>query len=42
VLRSPIFWTVVGVLVVGGAVTAGVMLSGGDTVSPESDRVYNL
>jgi len=42
VLRSPIFWTVVGVLVVGGAVTAGVMLSDGDTVSPESDRVYNL
>jgi len=42
VLRSPIFWTVVGVLVVGGAVTAGVMLGGGNTVSPQSDRVYNL
>jgi hypothetical protein len=42
VLRSPIFWTIVGVLVVGGAVTAGVLLSGGDTVSPQSDRVYDL
>ncbi|NOY94443.1 MAG: hypothetical protein GXP55_24975 [Deltaproteobacteria bacterium] len=42
VLRSPIFWTIVGVLVVGGAVSAGVMLNRGDTVSPQSDRVYNL
>jgi len=42
VLHSPIFWTIVGVLVVGGAVTAGVMLGRGNTVSPQSDRVYNL
>jgi len=42
VLRSPIFWTIVGVLVVGGAVSAGLLLRGRDTVSPESDRVYNL
>ena len=39
VLSSPVFWVVVGVVVIGGAVTAGVLLSGDE---PEDPYVGNL
>lgn len=43
VFESPWFWTGVGVVVAAGATVAAVIvLSGGESLAPESDRVRNL
>jgi hypothetical protein len=42
ILASPVFWIVVGLVVIGGGVLAAVLIQGGQQLEPNSDRVVEL